>query len=146
MDIKQTFRNYFFSYTIIGFIFLAGVLSYHRFITRQDYMVSYEGICDPIVNITKCFQGCDDDACTEVHYYSKMLKYAPDLHRECGEDITDCESANLCLPGDRQCSVTYCNPEVKGDTCAMETDSQKNENDTNEESIQNNESVNNVNL
>lgn len=146
MDIKQNFRNYFFFYTLVGFVFLAGIFSYNRFMIRQDYMVWYEGSCDPIISATKCFQGCADDACTEVYYYSKMLKYAPDLYRECGKDITDCESANSCLPGNRQCSVTYCDSKIEGDTCAAETDIQKNKDDVDEESPQNNEPLNDVNL
>ncbi len=147
MNIKQNFRNYFFFYTLVGAVFLAGVFSYGRFMIRRDYMVGYEGSCDPAVSdVNKCFQGCDDDACTKVHYYSKMLKYAPDLRRECGEDITGCESANACLSDDRQCSVTYCNPEVKEDTCATETDIQKNQDSINEELPQDNILINNVNL
>lgn len=113
MDIKQNFRNYFFFYIIVILIFCAGVFSYHRFMIKQDYIVGYEGTCDPVSNTNKCFEGCDDDACAEKHYYSKMVKYASDLYKECGEDITDCESANSCLPGDHDCSVVYCNPEAK---------------------------------
>lgn len=136
MDIKQKIRNHFFFYTLVTLIFIVGVFSYCRFMIRQNYMVGYEGVCDPAVN--KCFAGCYDDACTEKYYYAKMVKYAPDLYEECGEDITDCESANVCLPDNRDCSVTYCNPEVEGDTCATETNIQ-NDNDVEEESSQNNE-------
>jgi hypothetical protein len=150
MDIKQNFRNHFFFYTLATLIFVVGVFSYHRFIIRQDYVVGYEGVCDPVINTNKCFAGCDDDACTEKYYYSKMVKYAPDLYKECGEDITDCESANSCLPGDRDCSVIYCNPEAEGDTCATETDTQNNNDGTEEESLQEespqNNEINNTNL
>lgn len=126
MDIKQKIRNNFFFYTLSALIFIVGVFSYYRFMIKQDYMVGYEGVCDPAINANKCFIGCDDDACTEEYYYSKMIKYAPDLYRECGEDITDCELANLCLPDDRECSVTYCNLEVKDNTCATEISTQNN--------------------
>lgn len=141
MNIKQNFRNHFFSYTLVALVFIVGVFSYYRFMARQDYVVGYEGVCDPVANANKCFEGCGDDACTEKYYYSKMVKYAPDLYEECGEDITDCESANSCLPNDRECSVTYCNPEVEGDTCATETTTQNDNNDTDteKESLQNNE-------
>ena len=136
MDIKQKMRNHFFFYILVALVFMAGAFSYYRFMIRQDYMVGYEGVCDPAEN--KCFVGCDDDACTGEYYYSKMVKYAPDLYKKCGEDITDCESANLCLPDDRDCSVTYCNPEAEGDNCATE-ESIQNDNDIEEESSQNNE-------
>lgn len=139
MDIKQKIRDHFFLYTLVTLILIVGVFSYYRFMVRQDYVVGYEGVCDPAINPNKCFEGCDDDACTKKHYYSKMVKYAPNLYGECGEDMTDCESANSCLPDDRDCSETYCNPEVKGDTCATETDAQNDTGDTKEESPQNNE-------
>ncbi len=136
MNIKQNFCNHFFLYILVALIFVVSVFSYRRFIIKQDYLVGYESVCDLAVNTNKCFEGCDDDACTEKYYYLKMVKYAPDLYKECGEDITNCESAKSCLPDNRECSMIYCNPEVKGDTCATETNTQ---NDTKEESLQNNE-------
>ena len=138
MNIKQNFQNHFFLYTLVTLIFIVGIFSYHRFMIRQDYAVGYEGVCDPAANPNKCFAGCDNDACTEEYYYSKIVKYAPDLYKECGEDITDCEAANSCLPDNRDCSVRYCNPEDNSDTCAAETSTQNN-NDTGEESLQYNE-------
>lgn len=89
-------------------------------------MVEYEGICDPVTE--KCFIGCEDDECTIEYYYSEIVKYAPDLQRECGNDITDCEAANICLPNDRECLVTYCDSETDGDVCSS----------PNEELLQNN--------
>lgn len=139
MNIKQNFRNHFFLYVIVTLIFIVGVFSYYRFMIKQDYMVGYEGVCDPATNTNKCFEGCNDDACTEKYYYSKMVKYAPDLYKECGEDITDCESASSCLPGDQGCSVTYCNSEVNGDTCAVEINTQNEKDATKEDAPQNNE-------
>jgi len=137
MNIKQNFRNHFFLYVVVTFIFIVSVFSFHRFIIKQDYIVGYEGVCDPVADANKCFEGCADDDCTEKYYYLKMVKYAPDLYKECGEDITDCESANLCLPDNRDCSAVYCNPEVEGDTCAVEINSQDDKNDTKEESLNN---------
>jgi len=137
MDVKQKIRNHFFFYILATLIFVVGVFSYYRFIIKQDYMIGFEGVCDPVANTNKCFAGCEDDACTKEYYYLKMVKYAPDLYRECGEDITDCESANSCLPGDHDCSETYCNPEDEGDTCATEKNTQNDKNDVKEESSQN---------
>ncbi len=118
MDIKQNFRNHFFFYIVAVIIFMTGAFSYYRFMINQDYIIGYEGVCDPAKDMNKCFKGCDNDDCTEVHYYSKMVKYAPDLYRECGDNIINCESASSCLSDDRYCSVAYCNSEVNGDTCA----------------------------
>jgi len=103
---------YFFAISII----IVSIISYNRFIINNDYFVGYEGVCDP--NIEKCFIGCEDDECTEEYYYSQIVKYAPDLYSECGEDITDCKEANVCLPSDRNCSITYCDIETDGDSCS----------------------------
>jgi hypothetical protein len=110
------FRDHIFPFILIPAITIVGVISYYRFIVNKDYIVEYEGVCDP--EIQQCFVGCEDDECTEQYYYSDMHKYAPDLYAECGEDITDCETASMCLPSDRECSITYCDPMVDGvDAC-----------------------------
>lgn len=100
-------HDHFFFYTLVLLIIVIGIASYFRFIVNQDYLVGYEGVCDPATE--KCFKGCEDDACTKEYYYSEVVKYAPDLYRECGKDITDCEAASVCLPDDRKCSVIYDN-------------------------------------
>jgi hypothetical protein len=108
-------RNHLF-FILIPIIIVVGYFSFNRFLIKHDYIVSYEGTCDPIVS--KCFVGCEDDSCTTKYFYSKIQKYAPDLYNQCGKDITDCEQANVCIPSDRVCSITYCNPEVDGDICS----------------------------
>jgi hypothetical protein len=122
MGIKNiNFRNNFFSFILILIIIIIGVISYFRFIVRHDYLVGYEGECDPTAE--SCFIGCNDDTCTEEYYYTKMQKYAPDLYAECGKDITDCEAADVCLPEDQKCSVTYCDSEIDGfDACTVVED------------------------
>jgi len=94
---KEHFRKYFFPYILIIAILANVGFSYYRFIIKHDYIVGYHGVCDP--SIGKCFMSCDDDACTQPDYYSEMRKYEPDLYKECGLDITNCDTANVCLPG-----------------------------------------------
>lgn len=106
--------KYFYK-NILSFIFLPLVaivifISYNRFFLKQDYIITYEGSCDPFIE--ECFVGCEDDACDEKYFYTKIIKYAPDLYNNCGDDITNCESANICLPEDEKCSITYCNSET----------------------------------
>ncbi len=98
--------NRFFYYFIIISIVFAICVSFYRFIIINDYVIYYEGSCDP--NTESCFESCDD----ECFYYKKVKKYAPDIYSECGKDITECESANICLAQDRRCSVVYCNQEI----------------------------------
>lgn len=107
------FRDHSFSCILVLLIIVAGFFSYHRFITTSDYIVGYQGVCDPARG--KCFKSCEDDACTKADYYSEMQKYAPDLYKECGKDITDCATASVCLPSDRKCSITYCNNRTSDD-------------------------------
>jgi len=125
------FRNHIFFYILALSVFVVSIISFHRFIFEHDYMVGYEGVCDP--NTDKCFVGCEDDECTKEYYYSEMVKYAPDLYKECGSDITDCEAASVCLPSDYKCSVIYCDTEADGDVCEMFTGETNNQIDSTEE-------------
>ena len=108
MENKYThFRDHFFSYILVLFIIIVFFLSFYRFMIKHDYIVGYQGSCDPATG--KCFMSCDDDTCTKPDYYSEIQKYEPDLYKECGKDITNCDAASVCLPTDRKCSITYCN-------------------------------------
>ena len=110
------FRGNIPLYILAALTVLSVGASYVRFVVAQDYIVEYEGVCDPAAQ--SCFVGCNDDACTDTYYYTKMQKYAVDLFAQCGKDITDCSAANVCLPQDDQnCSITYCDPQTDGDAC-----------------------------
>lgn len=112
---KIEYKEHPLKYILIPLIFIVSIISFYRFIIHQDYLVRYEGVCDPTIN--KCFLGCEDDACTKEYNYSKVVKYAPDIYAECGDNITDCEVASRCLPSDRMCSITYCDTNVDGEIC-----------------------------
>lgn len=102
---------------------LASGASYVRFMITHDYLVAYEGTCDPTLNT--CFIGCNDDECTEEYYYAQVQKTAVNIEKQCGIDITDCENANICLPNENDnCMITYCNPEIDGDSCTTNTEIQ----------------------
>jgi hypothetical protein len=117
MVFNISFREYYFYYLLLGIILIVGVFSYFRFMVYHDYVVYYEGECNPNVEI--CFVGCEDDECTEEYYYTEVQKYAPDLLKVCGNNITDCAEANICLSTDQNCSITYCDSEVDGVDCAV---------------------------
>jgi hypothetical protein len=117
---RINFNSLFLSYVLVFLIIIAGAVSYARFMVYHDYVVEYEGTCEPLTE--QCFVGCEDDACSKEYYYSKVHKYEPDLYAQCGKDITDCGAANVCFPGDRDCSVTFCNSEVDGDICDTVTE------------------------
>lgn len=98
---------------LVPLIALSAAASYYRFIVSGDYVVEYEGECDPATE--SCFEGCEDDACEITYPYKSMQKYAADLRESCGPDITDCEAASECLPSDRECTVAYCDPAELGE-------------------------------
>ncbi len=130
---RINFQSFLFWGVVVVAALVAGIFSYNRFLIKNDYMVGYEGECDP--SFESCFVGCEDDECTQEYYYTEVQKYAPDLYKECGKDITDCDAANICLPEDNNCSVTYCNPETANEdeacsdlinTDILDEDSEKN--------------------
>lgn len=143
---QKFLSNNFFLLVLLFAVIVVVFLSYNRFIVRHDYIVGYEGVCDPITE--KCFVGVDDTSGKE-YYYSKVRKYAPDLYKECGSDITDCEAASICLPNDRRCSVTYCNSEIESNVCsALSTESNvqnNNQDSTLDETLQDN-NINDANI
>ena len=117
------FKDNILQYLIILFVIILTSILYFRFIVFHDYVVGYNGACDPTTG--KCFESCNDDACSEKSYYSKIQKYEPDIKKECGEDITNCAQANICLSTDRYCSITYCNENSsdKNNVCQTSTSS-----------------------
>jgi len=120
MLFKVHFRDHFFSYLLVLLVIVVATISYYRFMVKQDYLIGYEGKCDPALK--SCFVGCNDDSCTDEYYYSKVQKYAPDLFKECGADITDCTKASVCLPIDQKCSIVYCDQKIDGKTCKLPTE------------------------
>lgn len=142
--VQKHLYTYIFLYTLVPGILIVGALSYYRFMVKYDYVVAYEGKCDN--SKESCFIGCEDDECTKEYYYTKVQKYAPDLRAECGDDITDCEVADVCLPADRKCSVTYCVSGVGGDTCSIIQKKIETESNTNASSTEENSSIKNTNI
>ncbi|HRH55615.1 MAG TPA: hypothetical protein PK609_01995 [Candidatus Paceibacterota bacterium] len=106
-------RGHILAYIILPLIIVSGVASFYRFVVANDYIVEYEGECDP--STESCFEGCEDDECLEPYPYKYMHKYASDVRAECGPDITECEDASVCLVGDEGCSIEYCDPEELGE-------------------------------
>jgi hypothetical protein len=90
-------------------VFVA-VAGWYRFMVEADYIVEYEGACDPATE--SCFIGCEDDECLEPYYYAWIRKPATDVYAACGEDVLGCTEAETCAPSDEECSVTYCSAET----------------------------------
>ena len=107
-------KNFFFIILLLAIIVVA-LISYNRFMVERDYIASYEGFCDPYEE--SCFWICEDDDCNEIFYYTIVEKHASGLYDQCGLDVSVCDDASICFPEDRHCSITYCDPELDGDSC-----------------------------
>jgi len=116
------FRKHIFFYILVILIVLLIGSSYLRFMINHDYVVVHEGPCNEATQ--NCFIGCTDETCTEKYFYALIQKYAPDLQNQCGTDIKNCESANVCLTEDSSCTITYCDLGIDGDSCEVFTESQ----------------------
>jgi hypothetical protein len=142
MKLKVNLNTHFFLYIMVLLVIIVIFVSFYRFVIKQDYFVWYEGACDPAIE--SCFVGCEDDDCTNEYYYSQIHKYAPDLYEKCGEDITDCPEANMCLATDRECFIIFCNPEVGSDVCAVSAQDIDNSEDLKTEDLINDISPDNI--
>lgn len=136
---KVYFRNHVLFFILVPIIIIISVFSWYRFMIKHDYVVGYQGSCDPATG--KCFMSCDDDVCTKPDYYSEMRKYEPDLYGECGKDITGCDVADVCLPSDHKCSIAYCdkNTSDNDNVCQKPVETQPN---TQNDSINNSVNTN----
>ncbi|MBU1292830.1 hypothetical protein KJ819_02050 [Patescibacteria group bacterium] len=111
------FKKHPILYIILPLCVLAIAASFYRFMVLQDYIVTYEGACDP--SAQSCYLACVDDSCSETYYYALVQKRSGDVLAQCGPDITDCEQASVCLESDRDCFIEYCDSSV--DSCVGTT-------------------------
>lgn len=110
------YTTHFLKCTIIPLLILLVGASYARFIVLNDYLVSYESDCDPYTE--SCFEGCEDDTCTETYFYSIIERHASEIYQLCGPDVLECDEAWECQEGVQTCSITYCDPsEGAEDVC-----------------------------
>lgn len=103
-------------YTLAPLLIFTASYSFYRFIVVNNYLVGFEGSCDP--EIHSCFIGCNDDACTDTYYYAKIERNAATVKKQCGADVSVCSVAETCLENEKGCTVTYCDPETDGDSCS----------------------------
>lgn len=117
----QYCRKHFFSYSLVVLLILAVSASYYRFVVTKDYIVSYEGDCNPYSQ--NCFEFCEDEECAEPFYYSVIERNAAEISQLCGNDVTECEEAFFCPDTVSYCTITYCDPTLNVDECELLTES-----------------------
>lgn len=112
------FRKYFLVYTLLPLIVLLISASFYRFIILRDYIVVFEGDCNP--ESSNCFIGCNDEECTDIYHFVKVRTHASEIYAKCGNNIKDCEAANSCdIKSETRCSVSQCDPVTDGDSCEV---------------------------
>ena len=89
--------------TILFILVICG--SFYRFISLEDYLVSYKGDCDPDIEI--CYEYCEDNEC---FYYSIIERTASEVISLCGKDVTECDEAYECRNDVEECSIHFCKP------------------------------------
>ncbi len=124
MSLKKHIKDHFFLYALVVAVLLTVTASYSRFLVKNDYIVFYEGECDPAEH--SCFIGCNDDECTEEYFYSKVEKNAHDIYAQCGDSVLDCAASNSCLPSDTSCSIQYCDEMRDNEPCSHAVEIQEN--------------------
>lgn len=115
MNILQKTQEHFFSITIFLLVILFVIASFYKFIIIHDYVVSYEGDCDP--GESSCYVYCETDECDEPFYYTIIERDASHLYNLCGDDVTTCNEAYTCTDDD-SCTIFFCESDVDGaDAC-----------------------------
>lgn len=110
----QHLKKYILIYTVLPLVILALGASYVRFMVQYDYLVLYEGECDPYTQI--CFEYCEDEECNEPVYYTWIERSASVLKKICGDQsILECQTAMSCLPDEQQCSISFCDSTIDED-------------------------------
>jgi hypothetical protein len=103
----MNFKKNILLYTILPLLLLAISASYFRFMVTHDYLVMYEGECDPYVSV--CFEYCEDEDCIDPFYYTEVVRSASQIHANCTNDITSCDFAYTdCGSDETECKISYC--------------------------------------
>jgi hypothetical protein len=121
----MNFKKYFLVYTLTPLLILSVGVSYYRFVVTKDYIASYEIDCK--ADTSSCFIGCEDDECEIEYYYTYIERSASELHSLCGDNVTDCLSADSCLDSKEFCRVTFCDSDSPDNDCETVNDMDSNQ-------------------
>ncbi|MFT7507386.1 MAG: hypothetical protein ACI92I_000536 [Acidimicrobiales bacterium] len=119
----QHLKYNFFPYILTILLILTVSASYYRFMVTYDYLVSYEGDCDPYSE--SCYEYCEDDECTEPLHYTWITQSASTIKENCGDDVTMCDFAYECSPSEGDCAITYCDPKTEIEQCEILNESDR---------------------
>ncbi len=116
-SVKKKLNGNLLLYINVLLLFFVVFGSYFRFAVIHDYLVAYEGDCDPAEE--SCYADCEDDECTELYYYSVIERHAAEVKDLCGDDVTECDDAYECQPDVNYCEIYFCDPEEEEETTCV---------------------------
>ena len=112
--------RYYFAIIIFVMVIFAVASSFSRFLVTYDYLISYEGTCDP--NEASCFVYCENETCDDPLYYTIIERMAYTLVDLCGENsILDCSAADMCYSDEEYCVIYHCDTETD-EGCSLDTE------------------------
>lgn len=130
------FSKFFFVYTILPLLLLSVGASYFRFIIQHDYLVVFEGSCEPesescfvgTYTYEDCLSTVEEDC--EVTYFYKMVEKPVVTYNyqieQCGTDPfldpLECEPVSTCHKSEQNCSIVYCSDIDNTCTTGLEID------------------------
>lgn len=102
------------SLVLVPTLLLVVAASYVRFFILQDYLIAYEGECDPATQ--SCYVWCEDTESEEsCSYYSVIERKAYEIAKKCDLDLSECDAAYACQEDVAICLISYCEPSVDGE-------------------------------
>lgn len=114
-------KRYILLYVTVILLMLLVGSAYLRFFVLNDYIIAYEGDCDPYTE--SCYLFCEDESCTEPFYYSIIERNAAEVQALCNtSDVTTCDDAYFCPDDGTFCSVEYCDQTESSDECEYLTE------------------------
>jgi hypothetical protein len=98
-------------FVVVLLLVLTAGASFYRFAIQKDYVVSYEGDCNP--ETESCYVDCEDDECTSEYYFTVIERMAWEIYELCGPDVSECDEAYECQSNVDYCEITYCDSEIE---------------------------------
>jgi hypothetical protein len=137
---EQKYKN-IFSFVLVPLIVLSVGASYYQFMVQKNFLVTFEGYCDP--EEESCYWGEYEDACEydeskmcwyDYHYrfVEKPFSTYESQMSECSEptffeeteegdlvflDPSYCEAVDTCEPDEKNCTIEYCDDSNSENEC-----------------------------
>jgi hypothetical protein len=111
--IKNFLSKHILTVILTPAIVLTVAACFFRFFVLEDYLIAYEGDCDP--ETQSCYVWCEDsEDSSSCFYYSVIERHASEIAEKCDLDVSECDAAYVCQEDVEICSLSYCDPYIDG--------------------------------